>query len=342
MYKKIYETYKKVVDENLIKDLFINNHYSMAELEDMSKDLIEDIKNNKLLIYTAFTGDYDTLKDPEIIDENCDYVCFTDNPNVESDLWKIIYMEDSNLDNNRKAKQYKVLPHKYFPEYKYSLWIDGTFKIKKSIREYIYKYAKNSMLCAIHPERDCIYEEEKISSKIPRYPKPTLENQVKKYSKEGLPSHYGLPALGVIFRQHNNLDVIKVMEDWWEEIITFTNQDQISFSYVCWKNNFNPSISPYYYWDNEYWAKKQGKYHHKAEARTPITSYNLINSFKGNVQENNNLTREEMYLWMNDVYALEALAEAQDEEITKMVNSSSWKLTKPLRFLGFYFKKLIK
>ena len=66
---------------------------------------IEDIKNNKIAIYTAFTGDYDTLKHPEVIDENCDYICFTDNAELTSDLWKIIPMEESILDNNRKAKK---------------------------------------------------------------------------------------------------------------------------------------------------------------------------------------------------------------------------------------------
>ena len=76
-------------------------------------NLISDISNSKIAVYTAFTGDYDTLKDPDFIDENCDYICFSDNPNIKSSVWRIILMEDSILDNNRKAKQYKVFPHKY-------------------------------------------------------------------------------------------------------------------------------------------------------------------------------------------------------------------------------------
>ena len=100
-YEEIYETYQEVAKEHINRDLF--NHSS----EDAAKT-IEDIKNNKIAIYTAFTGDYDTLKEPEVIDENCDYICFTDNPNLESDTWKIIQMDESTLDNNRKAKQYNI------------------------------------------------------------------------------------------------------------------------------------------------------------------------------------------------------------------------------------------
>ena len=44
---------------------------------------------------------YETLKYPEVIDENCDYICLTDNPVLTSDLWKIIPMEESVLDYNR-------------------------------------------------------------------------------------------------------------------------------------------------------------------------------------------------------------------------------------------------
>ena len=105
-YDEIYETFLEVSKEHINRDLF--NHST-----DAADETIEDIKNNKIAIYTAFTGDYDTLKQPEFIDENCDYICFTDNPDLESDLWTIIQMEESVLDNNRKAKQYKLLPHKY-------------------------------------------------------------------------------------------------------------------------------------------------------------------------------------------------------------------------------------
>ena len=75
-----------------------------------SKDydsLIGDISNSKIAVYTAFTGDYDTLKDPDFIDENCDYICFSDNPNLKSSVWRIVLMDDSSLDNNLKLSSIK-------------------------------------------------------------------------------------------------------------------------------------------------------------------------------------------------------------------------------------------
>lgn len=340
-YDEIYETYQKVSKEHINRPLFDHSTES-------NEETIEDIKNNKIAIYTAFTGDYDTLKQPDVIDENCDYICFTDNAELTSDLWKIIPMEESILDNNRKAKQYKLLPHKYLKDYKYSFWLDGTFKIKGSIREYIYKNirANSKMLVVVHTERDCVYEEYDASKIIPRYPRAVMEEQIEYYRSQGFPEHYGLGVMGALFRQHNHPDVVQVMEDWWDENIKFTNQDQLSFAYVSWKNDFHPSVSRIYYWENEYWAKEGGNYHHKVILTTPITSDNLRAKIGVEVEnmeigDTIELSREELYLLVNDVkgmagYRIDTAGRIGflQNEYNEFINSNSLKLTKPLRVAG--------
>lgn len=287
---------KELFDYNISKLLNVPLYYK----GEADKKLLEDVKNKKIVIYTAFTGNYDHLKDPEYIDENCDYVCFTDNPNIESDIWKIIPMEHSNLDNNRKAKQYRLFPHKYLSQYEYSFWLDGTFQIKGSIREYIYKYLKNPILNVLHDERICVYDEATVSAGIRRYPAKTLENQMNSYKEMGFPSNYGVVSSGAMFRQHNNPKVIKIMEDWWEEITKFTNQDQVSYSYVCWKNDFHPSVSDVYYWKNEYWTKGE-TYQHNIVYNNSLTSNNLIKNIEDEKAIISNLSPNETYLLFNDL-----------------------------------------
>lgn len=339
MYKAIYEIYKKLSPE------FIKRPY-FNQSQEPAKELIEDIKKNKLVIYTAFTGNYDSLKQPEFVDENCDYICFTDNPNLKSDFWKIIPMEESTLDNNRKAKQYKVLPHKYLKDYKYSFWLDGTFKIKGSIREYIYCFLKegSKILNVVHTERDCIYDEAAISPLFPRYPRVLIEEQVARYESEGFPRHYGLPVLGAIFRVHNDPEVIGLMEDWWEEIIRYSNQDQISFSYLAWKRDIHPSVGNIYYWINEYW-EKEGQYHHNVVIETPITSDNLLPKIEEKLCEMKSkdtleLSKEETYILINDVIGMKGYCEDTARNIQELdrikneiLNSNSLKVTKPLRII---------
>lgn len=329
-YEVVRTRYESNVDSFILSDLFQPNLK-------VDEDLINDIKDNELVVYTAFTGDYDSLKEPDFVDDNTRYVCFTQNPDLKSDTWEIIQMEDSTLDDNRIAKQYKVFPNKYFPDNKYSFWLDGSFKIVGSIREYVYKYINSPMLTVVHPERDCIFDEALSSIQFPRYSNYTILKQVEKYRNEGMPNHYGLPVLGAIFRQHNDPVIVDLMNQWWEEIINYTNQDQLSFTYLMWKNNFHPSVGVEYYWINDYW-KKEGEYHHNYELDDYITSRNLIKSLEGNIQEKNTLTKEEISLLFNDIDALRDEAEALnqvrnhwDREINAIRDSTSWKLTSKLR-----------
>ena len=329
-YEVVKSRYEKCVESNILSDLFNTD-------KKPDENIINDINKNKIAIYTAFTGDYDNLKDPQFVDENCDYICFTDNPDFESDFWEIRLMEDSTLDNNRKAKQYKVFPNKYLPDYKYSLWIDGSFKIVGSIREYINNFINSKMLVVVHPERDCIYEEANESIKFPRYSNYTINKQTENYASMGMPAHYGLPALGSIFREHNDPIIVDLMNQWWEEIIKYTNQDQLSFTYLMWKNNFQPSVSKVYCWINKYWII-EGQSHHKHEIDEYITSRNLIKSLEGNIKDTNTLTKEELLLLIHDIEALEDETLQQnivrnnlDNQINDLKNSKSWKITSKLR-----------
>lgn len=329
-YDIIKTRYESNVNSFILSDLF------QPSLE-ADSDLINDIEDNELIVYTAFTGDYDSLKEPEFIDDNVRYVCFTQNPNLKSETWEIIQMEDSTLDDNRIAKQYKVFPDRYFPDYKYSFWIDASFKLVGSIREYVYKYINSPMLVVVHPERDCIFDEASSSIQFPRYSNYTVSKQMEKYRNEGMPLHYGLPSLGALFRKHDDSTVISLMNEWWEEIINFTNQDQLSFTYLMWKHKFHPSVAPQYIWINDYWTKEDD-YHHKVELDDYITSRNLIKSLEGNIHDINTLTKEEISLLFNDIDALRDEAEALnqirnhwDRQINNIRDSASWKLTGKLR-----------
>lgn len=329
-YEVIRERYESSVDSSILSDLF------QPTLE-VDNDLIADIEDSEIVIYTAFTGDYDSLKEPKFIDDNCRYVCFTQNPDLKSDTWEIIQMEDSTLDDNRIAKQYKVFPNRYFPDNEYSFWLDGSFRIVGSIREYVSKYINSPMLTVVHPERDCIFDEAQSSIQFPRYSNYTILKQVEKYKNDGMPNNYGLPVLGAIFRKHNDPTIIDLMNQWWREIINYTNQDQLSFTYLMWKNHFHPSVAKEYYWINDYW-QKEGDYHHNVDVEDYITSRNLIKSLEGNIGETNTLTKEEISLLFNDIDALRDEAEALnqirdhwDRQINGIRDSTSWKLTSKLR-----------
>jgi hypothetical protein len=216
---------------------------------------------NKTVVYTAIFGGKDDLIEPAFIPKGCDFVCFTDR-DFESDVWDVRKVEPTFEDPNRSAKMYKILPHRFFSEYNHSVWVDGNLLVRGDINELVKKYlSKVNFAIYSHNQLrkrilgflwvkdknecyDCLYKEaEELikSAKKGNYKDdPNLiKRQVEKYKKEDYPYNNGLVSSMIIFRNHNNLDVIKVGEDWWNEIKNNSRRDQLSFNYVAWKNNLN-------------------------------------------------------------------------------------------------------
>lgn len=218
-------------------------------------------EQNKIVIYTAIFGGKDDLIEPEFISDNCDFVCFTDG-NFKSDIWQIRKVKPIFDDPVRNAKIYKILPHKYLPEYKYSIWADGNMVARGNVNELVEKYLPKANLAIFDHTQlrkrfkklfwikdkkqcyDCIYREAEHLLQLEKEGNykdnaDLIKKQIAKYRREGYPENNGLIVGMVIARRHNESDVIKSMEDWWQEIRQYSRRDQLSFNYIAWKNNLN-------------------------------------------------------------------------------------------------------
>ena len=204
----------------------------------------EDIFNkNKIAVYTMITGNYDALKEPEFKDESIDYICFTNNFELKSEIWNIEYINDTSLSDVMLARRIKFLTHEYLKEYDTSVWVDGKFKIIGDLREYIKEYEKQMpVLCFPHYKRNCVYSEASACIIANKGKKEQILKQIVDYYQASYPVDNGLYETGCIVRNHNDKRVIRLMEGWYKEINTYSYRDQISLPYVCWKNNFLPDI----------------------------------------------------------------------------------------------------
>lgn len=197
----------------------------------------------KIVVYTAIMGDCDNLKDPEVIDDDITYVCFTNNRKLKSDVWNIEYDNSSESDNRWLAKCYKLFPNRFFKEYDISVWVDGKFQISGSFKNYIEQYGRTqSMLLFPHFYRNCIYEE--AAECVSHYMTDTTRiiNQIAAYRDEGYPFQEGLYELGCIVRKHHDSQIVLLMDQWMNQQKKYSIRDQISLPYVLWKNNYKPDI----------------------------------------------------------------------------------------------------
>lgn len=223
------------------------------------KDAVNRFHTDKLVIYTAIQGDYDDLKDPLFTDDGITYVCFTDNKSMKSGIWNIEYVDEVS-DSALGIREYKMLPHKYFKDFDTSIWVDGSLWIKNDMRDFIRQYGKGSdFLCFPHEQRRCIYDEGAKVLLLRKAPKNVIIQQMAYYLNEGYPQNNGLYLGGCMVRNHNEPAVIKIMEQWWEQVNRFSKRDQISLPYVMYKNQFHCNLCDLNLYDNEWTSVSRHK-----------------------------------------------------------------------------------
>lgn len=203
------------------------------------KQVEEEKPSLKKVIFTCITNGYDTLKDPDVITEGYDYICFTDNLDLKVKVWKLrpIPQELITIDKTKQQRNIKICPHKYLSEYDMSVWVDGNIKLDFNIENFIKKFIddKHNVFVKRHPQRTCIYQEMTACLNMKKDTAENMKPQIDGYKKEGYPAKCGLAETNFIVRNHNSEDCKKLMECWVNEVNNGSKRDQLSFNYAVWK-----------------------------------------------------------------------------------------------------------
>ena len=199
---------------------------------------------NKLVVYTALFGDYDDLIEPKEKFEGCDFICFTDQEHLKSDIWEIRLIKECDMPPNMMNRKYKILPHLFLSEYEWSLYVDANIAILNNPHELANKYlTKYDMAVPKHQDRDCLYDECEACIPTGKVKEVDLAlQQMNYYKHDRYPSKNGLYEMNIIFRLHNDNFVIKTMNFWWKELNIWAKRDQLSFGYSLWKNNLRIKV----------------------------------------------------------------------------------------------------
>ena len=200
------------------------------------------INNNKikLVIYTTLLGNKEPLGNPlsEIQDTSTDldisYVCFTDSNSLTSDTWELKPINMYLLSADKMCRQAKALPHEFFPDHQYSLWIDNIVKLKRLPRAAdLNTHNKFLFKLFVHSGRSNLFEEACAIHGLGYETSETVLNQMEHYSKfVNLSSVSPLSTTTVIIREHHHPSVIEFGKTWWTQILNFSKRDQLSFDFV--------------------------------------------------------------------------------------------------------------
>jgi len=190
---------------------------------------LEDFKLSTV-VYTAIFGNYDKLNEIENPQVDVDYFCITDGK-FKSKTWQIMHYIPTNMDYCRAARYFKICPHRWFPEYDYSMWIDGNLKLRVTpdIQTVL---GEKTLAVSLHPSRDCIYDEIVACEELNKGDSLIMHKQVEYYKSLGFPSHAGLWETNALLRRHNDAELCALNDLWWEQVSKYSKRDQLSFPFI--------------------------------------------------------------------------------------------------------------
>lgn len=194
--------------------------------------MVIDIMHYRRIVYTVIFGGYDKLEEIKYVSPGVKYYCVTDDINLKSNTWDLIYLNDV-IDKVVKNREYKFKPFDFF-SCEESIYIDGNISITGDMNFIFDTYLNNhDISVSKHPFRNCLYDEAEccISSKKANYEDVSI--QMSKYLKIGFPKKYGLFENNIIIRKHTD-GIKKLMNAWWNEFNLHTKRDQLSFCYILW------------------------------------------------------------------------------------------------------------
>lgn len=236
--KFIYNFLSNIKFQYLLKKEKLKNCYYKIKIKKIIFEY-QDFKEKrkaKGVIYSCIVGNYDELKTHKYINFDWDYICYTNNKKIKSDgIWEIKPLEFDKLDDTRNNRWHKLNPHILFQNYEKSIYLDGNVRIlSKDFFDSLLK--KEIFISTIHPQRNCLYKEAEICKKMKLEDEKIINNQIQLIKKAGFPQNYGLYEANILYRKHNKETIIKMDEEWWEFVSKKAKRDQLSLTYVCWKN----------------------------------------------------------------------------------------------------------
>lgn len=195
----------------------------------------------KLVVYTCVTGGYEKVAEPLALSEGVDFVCYTDNHELcgsDGGVWQYRMVDHLCSGASRTSRYYKMHPSDLFPDYEYSLWIDGNVTIAdEALYSRLYEMMDYGSLAAglRHPDRDDIYEEAYRILYGRREKLHEVMRTVRFLKRSGMPPHFGLYENNVILRRHSDPKVKEFDDLWWECLRDYSGRDQLSHTYAIWK-----------------------------------------------------------------------------------------------------------
>jgi GT2 family glycosyltransferase len=233
---------EKAEQENHATDVEAPKPYTPIDEGVLQKKITQyhaSTKKKRIAVYTSIVGGYDELKTPEDLNPECDYICFTDQPEMSHPVWQCRPTLYFNADQTRIARYYKLHPHAYLHDYEITVWVDANILIRNDFTVFLDRFiaGDNPVGTFKHYKRFCTYDEANECLGAQKDDQDIILKQINQYAEEGLPRNFGLPETNIFISRPNDPLAKRVFQTWWEQLDNGSRRDQLSIMYSLWKND---------------------------------------------------------------------------------------------------------
>ncbi len=210
---------------------------------------------SKICVYTCITGDYDDLKEIKNVEKNIDYFCFTNNHNIKSKTWNVIYIDNEGVDNHRLARKIKILGHPIIWEYDISVWQDASVTFNKKVNSFISTFfdnEKDNLCVPKHYCRKTVKEEANECIRLKKDSKDLIKKQMLFYKENGFKDDLGLFETTVFIRNNKSKLLNDTLKVWYEMIEKYSKRDQLSLTYAAFKTGLIITPIDIVVWNNKW------------------------------------------------------------------------------------------
>ncbi len=203
-------------------------------------------------IYTVITGDYDSVKQPQVVMPGAGYFLFTNNAEIVDlcdtqnlcgyrwrgtddcrfsgniGVWKVFLLQETN--NILISRKVKMLPHVYLPNgFDTSVYVDANMVITGDFTELVKSLDVSTTMAAfMHSYCNSVREEIDDLIKRGKIKPDEAEKQWQRYVEWGFKDDMGITENGCLIRKHNDVKLKELMELWWQEFKGGCPRDQVS------------------------------------------------------------------------------------------------------------------
>lgn len=194
------------------------------------------------VLYTSLYGTAEPLN-PSVFGgfTSCRRVLVTDQPGLTLPGVEVVVDRDGGIDPARASRRAKLMPHRFFPDATWSIYLDNKSWLLAdplAIIAAVQGQSAADFFAFPHFRRDCVYQEGRTVIENGLDDHRIVGPLMRRYRAEGMPEHAGLIEGHFLVRHHTDT-VAAFGELWFDALTRFSRRDQLSFPYLVWKTGFH-------------------------------------------------------------------------------------------------------